>query len=86
MEVTGSRTRFCAEWKNLVEDKRSVKEEKEGVIAGAMYLSGGEEMGSRRQGQRLTINRKRDTCSTATEEKRKRWHFNSDIPCLSQII
>lgn len=48
MEVIGSRIRFCVEWKNLVEDKRSVKEEKEGVIVGVMYLSGGEEMGFRR--------------------------------------
>lgn len=57
--------------KNPIEDDTLTKKEEEGVTAEAKCLSGREEMGSRRQGQKLTINRKRDTYCTVTEEKRK---------------
>ena len=62
------------------EDDTLMKEEEEGVTAGEKCWSGREEMGSRRQGQKLTISRKRDTYCTVTEEKRKRWGFDSNIP------
>lgn len=68
MEVGGHRTCFYTEWKNPIEDERLMKE-KEGVAVGAKHMSGREEKGFRRQGQRLAINSKTDGCCTVTEEK-----------------
>lgn len=46
-----------------------MKQEKDRITAGEKYLSGKEDMGSRRLGQKLVINRMRDTCCTVMEKK-----------------
>lgn len=55
--------------RKIQEGERLMKQEKDRITAGEKYLSGREDMGSRRQGQKLVINRMRDTCCTVMEEK-----------------
>lgn len=59
-----------------------MRQEREGVTAGAKHLSGREETGFRRQMEAGAIHGKRRTHCTVTG-KRRRGHFNSNIPYWS---